>query len=297
MRILIIGGSGMLGTDARQILSDHEIISTSTSAEDGSNSFRLDITNYDAVISKFREFCPELVIHTAAYTNVEGCERDPEKAFRVNAYGTWCVASATEDIKASLVAVSTDFVFDGSIDRRYTEFDAANPLNAYGASKYQGEVLAQRHCSRTYIVRTSWLFGVHGKNFVYTILNQALAGKPIAVVADQTGCPTYTVDLAHAIKTITSRPLYGIYHVCNDGVTTWHDFARAILDRAGYTNYPIERLTSLEAARRFNILTKRPLNSALKCGTLELLGLEPPRRWESALDDFFGSARLAVKLS
>jgi len=298
MRILITGGNGMLGTDARHILANlgHEVISTSSSAEDAQSSFRLDITDYDAVLAKFRQYSPDLVIHTAAYTNVEGCERDASKAFRVNAFGTWCVASAAEAIQASLVVVSTDFVFDGALHRPYTEFDVPNPLNVYGASKLEGEKLAQQCCKKTYVVRTSWLYGVHGKNFVYTMLHQAAEDQKIAVVSDQIGCPTYTVDLVDLILRIIARPLYGTYHGCNSGTTTWYEFARAILDRFGYMDYAIDPLTSKEAAERFRIKTNRPGNSALKCYSLELLGEPEPRAWTEALEDFLDSAQTSGHL-
>jgi len=298
MRILITGGSGMLGIDLRRTLASfgHEIVFTSSSAEDGPDSFRLDITDYDSVLTRFRQFSPELVIHAAAYTHVEGCERDEAKAFQVNAFGTWSVASAAESIGASLVVVSTDFVFDGGVSRSYTEFDATNPLNVYGSSKLEGEKLALQSCRKTYVVRTSWLFGVHGKNFVYTMINQAAGEKKLAVVADQTGCPTFTVDLAQSILKIVQRPLYGVYHSCNTGATTWYEFARAILDRSGYSGYPIEPLSTEEAAQRFQIKTKRPGNSALQCRVLELLGEPQPRPWSEALEDFISKATVEGKL-
>ena len=231
MRILITGAAGMLGTDARHSFaaSGHDVIPTDVGPGATGDIRPLDITDGAAVRAFFAETNPELVFHGAAYTNVDGCERDPDLAHRVNALGTWNVASAAEETGAALVAVSTDFVFDGTKGTPYTEFDAPSPVSHYGASKLAGENLARAACRRCYVVRTSWLYGVHGKNFPYTVINLAKTKPELPIVADQFGTPTYTVDLLEAISGIIQTPLYGIYHVSNGGATSWAEFAKAIL--------------------------------------------------------------------
>ena len=225
----------MLGTDARRMLAQegHHILATDVGPAATGEIAPLDITDLAGVRAVFGEFRPDVVLHGAAYTNVDGCERDPDMAFRVNALGTWTVAAAAEEVDAALVAISTDFVFDGRKGGRYTEFDSPNPISHYGASKRAGELLALQNCRRTYIVRTSWLYGVHGKNFPYAMLNLAKTKPELPVVADQIGTPTYTQDLVEAVSGIIERPLYGIYHVSNGGECSWADFARAVLAKSG----------------------------------------------------------------
>lgn len=231
MRILITGAAGMLGTDARRILAaqGHEIVPTDVGPAATGEIRPLDITDFAAVRQMLAEVRPDLVLHGAAYTNVDGCERDPDLAHKVNALGTWAVASACEEIGATLVAISTDFVFDGAKGSPYTEFDAPNPISHYGASKLAGENLARAACHRCYVVRTSWLYGVHGKNFSYAMIGLAKKGSSLSVIDDQFGTPTYTVDLVEAIVGIIDAPLYGVYHVSNSGETNWHQFAEEIL--------------------------------------------------------------------
>jgi dTDP-4-dehydrorhamnose reductase len=242
-------------------------------------------------LTLFRQYRPELVLHAAAYTNVDGAERDPAAAFRVNADGTRNVASAAEDVGASLVAVSTDFVFDGAKREPYLETDATNPLNRYGASKLVGEEMAIHYCSRSYVVRTSWLYGLHGKNFPYAIINRARAGGALEVVADQTGTPTFTVDLVRAIDEIVQSPEYGIYHASNSGETTWHAFARAIMDRIGLPEVRVSAVTSAQYAAKSGSSTIRPAYSVLENRALEQRRLSPMRSWQQALDDFIAAAK------
>lgn len=298
MRILITGGSGMLGTDARHHFQSlgHQVLWTSRDGSENPGQIALDITDSGAVRTAFLNHSPDVVLHAAAFTHVEGCERDPDRAYRVNALGSWAVASAAEAVRAQLVLISTDFVFDGDKAEPYTEFDTPRPLNAYGASKLAGETMAARVCSRLFTVRTSWLYGIHGRNFPYTILNQAAHSSPIGVVADQKGSPTYTVDLVRTITPLLDGALYGTYHVCNGGAVTWFEFARAILDRGGFAGYPLEKLTSEQAAQRFDVRTNRPHYSVLRRYALELLCRDTVRPWEEALQEFLDSARRAGKL-
>ena len=187
MRTMVTGGRGMLGSDvcSRFQAEGHEVLPVST--ED------FDLSNASEVISAVAQFRPQLIIHTAAYTDVDGCERDPDRAYRVNATGTWNIAAAAADVDAALVVISTDFVFDGVKAQPYTEFDATNPLGVYGASKLAGESMAARVCPRTYTVRTSWLYGAHGKCFPSTILQHAATKPELKIVSDQVGSPTLPV--------------------------------------------------------------------------------------------------------
>lgn len=293
MRILITGAAGMLGTDARRMFaaSGHDVIPTDVGPAATGDIRPLDITDGPAVRAFFAETNPGLVFHGAAYTNVDGCERDPDLAHRVNALGTWNVASAAEGVGAALVAVSTDFVFDGTAGTAYTEFDAPSPISHYGASKLAGENLARAACRRCYIVRTSWLYGVHGKNFPYTVLALARTKPELPIVADQFGTPTHTVDLLEAVLEIIQTPLYGIYHVSNGGETSWEGFARAILAKTNSAPVPVRPITSDEYAQMFGSPTRRPAYSVLRHYALELMGKDTLRHWEDALDAFLASAR------
>ena len=293
MRILITGAAGMLETDARRLfaVSGHDVIPTDVGPGAAGEIRPLDITDGAAVRALFAESNPDLVFHGAAYTNVDGCERDPDLAHKVNALGTWNVASAVEEIGAALVAVSTDFVFDGTKGAAYTEFDAPSPVSHYGASKLAGENLARAACRRCYVVRTSWLYGVHGKNFPYTVINLAKIKTELPIVADQFGTPTYTVDLLEAILGIIQTPLYGVYHVSNRGATNWEEFAKAILAKTNSAHVPIRPITSDEYAQRFGSPTRRPAYSVLRHYALELMGRDTLRPWEDALDAFLTSAR------
>ena len=293
MRILITGAAGMLGTDARRIFaaSGHTVIPTDVGPAATDDIRPLDITDGTAVRAFFAKTNPELVFHGAAYTNVDGCERDPDLAHKVNALGTWNVASAAEEVGAALVAISTDFVFDGAKGTAYTEFDVPNPISHYGASKLAGENLARAACRRCYIVRTSWLYGVHGKNFPYTVIALAKTKPELPIVADQFGTPTYTVDLLEAVSQIIQAPLYGVYHVSNRGEASWEGFAKAILAKTNSAHLPVRPITSDEYAQMFGSPTRRPAYSVLRHYALELMGKDTLRPWEDALDAFLTSAR------
>jgi dTDP-4-dehydrorhamnose reductase len=298
MRVLITGVAGMFGTDARRIFADrgHEVIATDVGPAATGDIRSVDITDFAAIRAAVQAAKPDLVLHPAAYTNVDGCERDPDTAYKVNAVGTWNVAAAAEEIGAALVAISTDFVFDGEKGSPYTEFDTPNPISHYGASKLAGENLARQACRRTYIVRTSWLYGVHGKNFPYTVLKLAKAKSELPIVGDQVGTPMYTVDLVNTILTIIETPQYGVYHASNTGQTSWADFARMVLQKTGQENVPVRDITSDEYAQMFGSPTKRPRHSVMRHYALELQGRDTLRPWPDALDDFLASARAAGKI-
>ncbi|HEY3331163.1 MAG TPA: dTDP-4-dehydrorhamnose reductase [Capsulimonadaceae bacterium] len=273
MRVLVTGGKGMLGSDVCREFSaaNHEVIPVT--------SGHFDISDTDATLRYIRDIRPDYIIHTAAYTDVDGCERNPDIAYRVNALGTWNVAAAATEVGAALVAISTDFVFDGQKGEPYTEFDAVNPLGVYAASKLQGEQLAIRACPRTYVARTSWLYGVDGKCFPQTMLRLAETRPELSVVGDQTGTPTFTLDLAQALLDVIRQPLYGIYHMSNSGQTTWHGFAQATLSAAGKGQVNVKAIRSED----WPSPTKRPSYSVLRSYVRELQGKPAMRPWQEAL--------------
>ncbi len=290
----------MLGTDARRILAEqgHEVIPTDVGPAATGEIRPLDITDFAGCPRPcWPKPRPDVVLHGAAYTNVDGCERDPDLAHKVNALGTWAVASAAEEIGAALVAISTDFVFDGAKGSPYTEFDAPNPISHYGASKLAGENLARAACRRCYVVRTSWLYGVHGKNFPYAMIDLAKTKPELPVVADQFGTPTYTVDLVEAIAGIIETPLVWRVpcqqrgrnklarlragHFCENepGPCAGDSRLRPTSTRRCSARRPGARPTASCAIMRWNCMGKDTL-----------------RPWEEALDDFLASARAAGKI-
>lgn len=221
MTILVTGANGMLGQDLCPILEDngYDVIETDV--------HNLDITNYEACEKVLLDNKPDFVIHCAAYTNVDKAEEDIEAARLINAKGTENIAKACSKIGATLVYVSTDYVFDGNGTKPYLPTDETKPLNNYGLTKLEGEEAVKKYCEKYYIARTSWLYGHHGKNFVETIIS--LANKSdLKVVDDQIGCPTWTVELANGIIKLIKDKEYGIYHVCGSEATSWYGFAKEI---------------------------------------------------------------------
>ena len=275
----------MLGADLQKVLAPvGDLILTDVAGDVGF----LDVTDTERVLAIVGENRPDVVIHAAAYTDVDGCERDPDRAFRVNALGTWNVAAACRQSGAALVYISTDFVFDGEKGEPYTEYDVPRPIGCYGASKLAGETHVRALCPRHYIVRTAWLYGEHGKNFPYAILNAAKTKKELSVVADQVGSPTFTFDLAAAIRDLIDNPLCGTYHITNKGACSWCDFARRILSLADIGDVEVKPIKSEE----WPSPTRRPKYSVLRHYALELQGKDNLRSWEDALADFISRLSL-----
>lgn len=279
MRVVVTGAQGMLGRDLVEILSErHDVVPTDLA---GSNP--LDITDAGAVLEFMASFRPDAVVHCAAYTDVDGCERQPDVAYRVNALGTASVAGACQAVGAALAYLSTDFVFDGEKGAPYTEFDTPRPLGVYGAAKLAGEELVRALCPRHYVVRTQWLYGEHGRSFPRTILSRAREGKELRVVRDQVGAPTFTRDLSRAIACILETPLYGTYHAANRGEVSWYGFARKALELAGLDPESIAPIVAAE----WPSPTRRPAYSVLRPYVLELTGrADVLRPWEDALAEF-----------
>ncbi len=275
MRLLIFGARGMLGTDLVSLCEGRHCLRAIDIQE-------VDITDAEAVRAEVVGFGPDAVINAAAYTDVDGSEAHPDEAFRVNAEGVAHIAAACSACGASLYNISTDYVFDGLKQTPYTEDDVPRPLGVYGRSKWEGEQRASKLLDRICIVRTAWLYGRAGKNFVTAILSQAATKPELRVVADQKGSPTYTKDLARALVALVEGRLLGIYHVTNSGSCTWYEFARKILSVASITGVTVIPITTAALGRR----APRPAYSVMDCSKFERCTGMRLRHWEAALEDF-----------
>jgi len=239
----------------------------------------MDVTDLGQTSQTIDREKPDIVIHAAAFTAVDECERQPALALKVNAEGTRNVALACREASVPLLYISTDYVFDGQKAEPYVESDLPNPLNVYGCSKLEGERHVSDLVARFWIVRTSWLFGPMGRNFVRTILGKASCGEPLRVVSDQVGSPTYTMDLAEKLEEVIQRGDTGIYHVTNQGHCSWYEFAVDIIRQAGLRGAQVTPIPTSASERP----ATRPLNSRLSNTRLEAggLGLLPP--WKQAV--------------
>jgi len=275
LKILITGAKGMLSSDLVKVLStEHEIT--------GLSHQELDVTNKRDVDICINDNKPDVVIHAASYTDVDGCESNRELAFQVNADGAKNVALVCRETGSAMVYVSTDYVFDGEKSSPYIEEDKPNPINVYGKSKLAGENHVKSILDRYYIVRTSWLFGKNGKNFVKTILRLSQEKNKLKVVNDQIGSPTYTLDLARAIKVLLNKPSFGYYHVSNQGSCSWYDFAREILKQNGFNDVKVTPISTEEFKRTAN----RPKYSVLNCQKfMDEFGYNL-RNWQDGLKDY-----------
>jgi dTDP-4-dehydrorhamnose reductase len=286
MNILVTGAAGRLGGKLVEILQSHG--SSVTGADIvGDNVTRLDITDFRAAQQFIAALKPDIVLHPAAWTDVDGCAREPEKAILINGFGAQNVALAAAQVGAAVLYVSSNEVFDGVFSKPYREYDVTRPTNPYAYSKWVGERAVQTINPRHYIVRTSWLFAHGGKNFIQTILNAAQAGKPLRVVSDEVANPTYNDDLAEAIAALIETERYGIYHLVNEGACSRHTFARYFLDRAGYKDTPLDKINSREWSRP----SVPPTYSSLSNLAARSLGITL-RGWQEAVDDFLKKENL-----
>jgi len=239
MQVLITGAGGQLG---------HDLVRACTEAGDdvvACDRSRLDLTDRDSVYQAIAEVRPDAVLHAGAWTAVDACEGDPERAFAVNALGTEWVADAARRAGAHLVAVSTDYVFDGTKGTPYHEWDRPNPQSVYGRSKWAGERAVTAQAPGSTVVRTSWVCGAHGPNMVKTVLGMADRAE-LAFVDDQRGSPTLTADLAPVIRQLAVGRHVGVFHVTNQGDTTWFGFARDVLELAGRDPAKVRAITTAE---------------------------------------------------
>jgi dTDP-4-dehydrorhamnose reductase len=239
---------------------------------------RLDVADRAAVATALEGTRPDVVVHAGAWTAVDACEGDPDRAFAVNATGTRHIAEAAARVGAHVLYVSTDYVFDGTSPRPYVEWDRANPQSVYGRSKFGGESELDSHAT---IVRTSWVCGARGANMVRTVLRLAASAGEMRFVDDQHGCPTFTADLAGAIAMLATERMPGVFHVTNQGATTWFEFARAVLGAAGGDPGRVTPIATgdLDPPRP----APRPANSVLDNAALRHCGLGSLPPWEDAL--------------
>lgn len=279
--ILVIGAKGMLGRDLLPILQSspigREVI--------GWDIEEIDIREEKGARSRIETLNPETVIHIAAYTDVDGCEKNRDAAFQVNGEGVKHVVLGAKACGARVVYLSTDYIFDGRKKEPYLETDLPNPLNVYGQSKLRGEEYLRQGTDDHLIIRTQWLYGRHGKNFVDSILRQAKEKRELAVVDDQTGSPTYTVDLSRAILSLLNRNSRGTFHAVNQGNCTWYAFSQAILRFAQVEGI---RLTpvSTEALARPAVRPSYSVLDTQKFGRETGMSL---RHWTDALRDYLSS--------
>lgn len=276
MRIVITGGKGMLGRTLQQVLKDNELIIADLP--------EWDITNAEDFNEKLAVAKADVVIHCAAMTAVDKCETEVDLAYRLNAVGSMNVAAACHRNRVRLIAISTDYVFGGELDRPYHEFDVAGGAHTvYGASKFAGEEMIRRHCPNHVICRISWLYGPGGPSFVHAMMNLADGTRPILkVVDDQHGNPTSTFAVARHLKLLLERPyLVGTFHLTCEGEATWAEFAREIFCLTG-KKQEIQPCTTGEFPRP----APRPLNSRLEKRMLRLCGLPPMPDWHEAIAEF-----------
>lgn len=276
MKIIITGSKGQLGQELVELLSKKN--------EVYAYDLEIDITDFSKIISFFPSKNPDIILHCAAYTDVDGCEINPEQAYQINSEGTKNVATAAKKSNASMVYISTDFVFDGKKEEPYLESDEPNPLSVYGKSKLDGEKHVKNLLNKYWITRTSWLFG-KGKNFVQTILKLAKERDELSIVDDQVGSPTYAKDLAKKIVELTQAPTYGLYHVSNQGSCSWFEFAKDILESAGIKGIKVKPITSKELKRP----AERPKYSVMKNSMLERNGFKPMRNYKEALQEYLNA--------
>ena len=272
MKILVTGATGMLGQDVLRVLQEQRHVCLGVGSAD------FDLTDTAAVIAAAKAFMPDAIVHCAAYTAVDAAESEPTLCCAVNGMGTLNIARAALAVKAKLLYISTDYVFDGSGDVPHGAEDRPRPLNIYGLSKLQGEEAVQALVSKHFVLRTSWVFGHGGGNFVETIRRLGREKSQISVVEDQIGSPTYTLDLARLIAQMIVTDRYGVYHATNEGFCSFADFARVIL-RADGSRCRIAPIPSCE----YPSAARRPLNSRLSKASLDENGFPRLPIWEDAL--------------
>lgn len=275
MKVLIIGAIGMLGSQVVLEYQRRNAVVFCPSHDE------LDITNYEQVLSIIEKIRPDHVINCAAYTDVDKSEEEKDTAFLINGLGPRYLALACHQFESALLHISTDYIFNGQADRPYQIYDTPCPINVYGASKLFGEASVREIGGKFFIVRTSWLFGPNGKNFVQTILNLSRQRDELKVVNDQTGSPTYTVDMAKAIADLVSTNIYGTYHITNSGVTTWYGMAKKIVSAAGLKT-KVNPCTTQEFPRP----APRPAYSVMDPFPLhQVIGYKMPS-WEDAVEKY-----------
>jgi len=280
MKILLLGHKGMLGTDLlTQMRLHHEIV--------GMDKEEIDITSADECAKAIGKTAPQIVINAAGYTNVDGCETAKEECFAVNAEALKNIAVACHRKNIRIIHFSTDYVFNGTGSAPYKEDDDCDPINTYGASKLAGERYLQTLAQNYIIIRTAWLYGVNGKNFVRTILEKAKTTPRLTVVDDQLGSPTHTKDLAAAVDLLIEKNAQGIFHVTNRGSCSWYQFAVKILQEAGIDDVEVSPIKSDQLA----IQAKRPAYSVLSMQKFIQTTGKAMQPWQLGLQDYLESVK------
>jgi dTDP-4-dehydrorhamnose reductase len=278
-KILVTGAYGMLGRDLVPFLQNKGHNVTPTDADHMSL-----LESTENIREKLEPIQPEIIIHAAAYTNVDGAESDPDLAMAVNKDGTRKIAEVAQQLGAAMVYISTDFVFDGLKREPYEPSDRPNPISTYGLSKYYGELMVSELLDQYYIVRTSWLYGIHNKNFVQWVLDTARSGGTLNAVSDWIGSPTWTGSLCAAIESIFNTGEYGIYHGSNDGEISRYDQAVAICKMAELSPDCVKPVS----ASNLSLAAARPVYSAMHCPKITLPS------WETALQSYLEQYRQVV---
>ena len=275
MKILITGANGQLGKDLTEFLKSKNFSIYPFSSKE------LDVTNLDLTIKIIKEIKPNILINCAAYTAVDDCEKNIQRAFLVNGIGAKNVAIASQIVNAKLFHISTDYVFDGKKTSPYTEYDLPNPISFYGKSKYFGEIFLKEHCLKFFILRVSGVYGKYGKNFVKTIINLAREKDEIRVVNDQHVTPTSTIEICKLIYELIPTEHYGLYHATCEGECTWFEFAKFIFNELNIKTKLIPCTTD-----EFPRPAKRPKNSVLENFNLKLIGYNTFSHWTNAIKNF-----------
>jgi len=275
MKVLVTGANGQLGRELVRLPAQPDMEIAGFGREE------MDVADLGQCRNVIGSYKPDVVIHCAAYTKVDQAESEPDEAYRINAYGTRNAVVAAAEAGAKFVYISTDYVFDGKATAPYREYDRPDPQTVYGKSKLAGEQLVQSLSSRYFIVRTSWVYGKYGSNFVKTMLKLAEERDRLKVVSDQVGSPTYTLDLAQFLLELVKTDCYGIFHASNTGVCSWYEFAKAIFEEREL-KVLVEPCTTDEFPRP----APRPAYSVLDHGAIRSHGLKPLRPWREALRNF-----------
>lgn len=281
-KILVTGCNGQLGRAIRKEYAASDVEFINTDVVEGEGVVSLDITDVDAVLKLVRAEKPDVIINCAAHTNVDKCEEQWDLAYKINAIGPRNLSIAATEADAKMIHVSTDYVFEGNGTRPYTEFDAPNPVSAYGKTKLEGENFVKEFAKKHFILRTAWLYG-DGKNFVKTMLALAENHDELNVVCDQVGTPTSAVELAKMIHYLEGTENYGTFHATCEGDTNWADFAEAIFKRAG-KNVKVNHVTSKQYKELNPASANRPAYSILEDYMIKLTSDFVMADWQDALD-------------
>lgn len=273
--ILVTGSTGQLGSDVVKELLKRGYSTLSP------NRSELNLCSEDNIRNYILNSNCEAIVHCAAYTQVDKAEDEKDLCIKINATATKHIVKCAKILDIPMIYISTDYVFDGTKDGEYTENDETNPINIYGESKLAGEKYVQEILDKYYIVRTSWVFNINGKNFIETMLRLSKANNQLSIVNDQIGSPTYTKDLSRLLVDMLETSKYGLYHATNEGYCSWYEFANTIFKLANI-NIDIRAINSNEYASR----AKRPLNSKLSKDKLIEYGFKPLPHWEDALKDY-----------